>query len=355
MALWLVRGGRTGEHEQKFFDDSRIYLTWSGALQDVDLSNVKDYDEVKRIVAESYPTVSRGRVINHAGQILAFAASMKSGDWIVLPRKGKPAIAFGEVVGPYTYSPSEPSPYAHWRAVKWLNQDVPRSAFDQDLLFSFGAFMTVCQISRNDAEKRIRAMAQGGWSSAPTFVAPLGKSPAPSTEAAPEATVQPEDSVDLERLARDQIAKLITRRFKGHEMATLVEAVLKAQGYTTFKSPPGADKGVDILAAPGALGFGKPRICVQVKSQDAPVDTPTLNQLIGTMQNMHAEQGLLVAWGGWKSSVEREVANQFFRVRLWDQDALIEEILKHYDALDADLRVELPLKRIWTVAQDEED
>jgi len=163
------------------------------------------------------------------------------------------------------------------------------------------------------------------------------------------------NAIDLERLARDEIAKLIGRRFKGHELARLVEAVLKAQGYTTFQSPPGADKGVDILAAPGALGFGTPRICVQVKSQDSPVDTPTLNQLIGTMQNMQAQQGLLVAWGGWKTSVDREEASQFFRVRLWDQDALIEEILKNYDALNADLRAELPLKRIWTVAREEDD
>jgi restriction system protein len=53
--------------------------------------------------------------------------------------------------------------------------------------------------------------------------------------------------------------------------------------------------------------------------------------------------------------VDREVAGQFFRVGLWDQDVLIEEILKHYDALDADLRAELPLKRIWTVAREEKE
>ena len=29
---------------------------------------------------------------------------------------------------------------------------MPRTAFEQDLLHSFGAFMTVCNISRNDAE-----------------------------------------------------------------------------------------------------------------------------------------------------------------------------------------------------------
>ena len=110
--------------------------------------------------------------------------------------------------------------------------------------------------------------------------------------------------------------------------------ILKAQGYTTYVSPEGPDKGIDLLAAPGALGFGKPRICVQVKSQDTPVDRPTMDQLIGTMQNVQAEQGLLVSWGGYKSSVNREEASQFFRVRLWDRDDLIRQLLPNFDKLD---------------------
>ena len=133
-------------------------------------------------------------------------------------------------------------------------------------------------------------------------------------------------------------------------MARLVDGILKAQGYTTYVSPEGPDKGVDILAAQGALGFGEPRICVQIKSGDSPLDRPTLDQLIGTMQNVQAKQGLLVSWGGFKSSVDKEEANQFFRVRLWDQKDLIEQLLKHYDKLDADIRADLPLKQIWTVA-----
>ncbi|HJZ53954.1 MAG TPA: restriction endonuclease [Gemmataceae bacterium] len=137
-------------------------------------------------------------------------------------------------------------------------------------------------------------------------------------------------------------------------MARLVEAVLKAQGYTTYLSPPGADKGIDILAAPGPLGFGDPRLCVQVKSGDTPADLPTLNQLIGAMQNVHAQQGLLVSWGGFKASIDREVPAQFFRVRLWDQKSFLDELLAQYDKLDEDLRAELPLKRIWTVAAQDE-
>jgi restriction system protein len=61
-----------------------------------------------------------------------------------------------------------------------------------------------------------------------------------------------------------------------------------------------------------------------------PVDRTTFNQIVGTMQNILADQALLVSRGGFKSSVEREIASQFFRVRLWDQDALIKELLDNY-------------------------
>ena len=49
----------------------------------------------------------------------------------------------------------------HTRAVKWQRPDVPRTAFEQDLLYSFGAFMTVCNISRNDARTRVAAVLAG--------------------------------------------------------------------------------------------------------------------------------------------------------------------------------------------------
>jgi restriction system protein len=141
-------------------------LAVGSTMQQIDLSHAKDADGLKRIGTEAHPNEPRGRLARWAGQIGAFVFSMKPSDWVVMPRKTKPAIALGEITGPYTYTSSMDMPYRHSRTVKWLNLDVPRTAFDQDLLFSFGAFMTVCQISRNDAEKRIRAMGQTGWMSA---------------------------------------------------------------------------------------------------------------------------------------------------------------------------------------------
>lgn len=342
MSLWLFRAGGSGEYEKKFLDDKRVYITWESLRED--LSKPKDREAFLSLLQHSYPDEKHRALINYTSQLWPAVHEMKPGDWIVTPSKLKPAIHFAEIIGEYEYHPDAEEPFWHSRAVKWIATDVPRSNFDQDLLYSFGAFMTICHIERNDAEARVRAMAKAGWKT--TGIRP--------TKA--NGDQQPiDESVDLERLARDQIAKLIIQRFKGHGLARLVEAILKAQGYTTYLSPEGPDKGVDILAAPGPLGFGNPRLCVQVKSGDLPVDSPTLNQLIGSMQNVQADQGLLVSWGGFKSSIDKEIPAQFFRVRLWNQDTLIAELLANYDKLDEDLRAEIPLKRIWTITATEEE
>jgi restriction system protein len=176
--------------------------------------------------------------------------------------------------------------------------------------------------------------------------------PAASSNA--EAT-DANQEIDLEEAGRDQIAQLIAARFKGHGLTRLVEAILKAQGYTTYRSPEGADGGADILASAGPLGFGAPRLCVQVKSEDSPIDRPTVDKLLGAVSKFGAQEGLFVSWSGYKTNVQKEPAPSFFRVRLWTQNELLEPLFANYDRLDDDLKAELPLKRIWTVAaQDDE-
>ncbi len=348
MALWMMRTGRHGEHEDKFLQTNSAYLTW--ARLNHDLSKLQNRSELRQLLHQTYPDAPHGRLSNFTGQVWAFAKEMVKEDWLLVPSKKKAAIHVAEISGDYSYDSGAPDPFFHTRALKWITTDIPRSNFDQDLLHSVNAAMTVCKISRHEAERRIRAMAKNGWKSAAyvPLAAETGEDDSDEPQAASEI-------IDLEEQGRDAISQLIWRRFQGHNLSRLVEAVLKAQGYATHRSPAGPDKGIDILAAPEPLGFGQPRICVQVKSGDTPVDTMILNQLIGSMQNVHAEQGLLVSWGGFKSSVDKEIPAQFFRVRLWDQKALIDELLAHYDKLDADLRAELPLKRIWTVATEEEE
>lgn len=267
--------------------------------------------------------------------------------WNVIKAKSQPAIQIGEVLGEYRFEAAGPNPFFHWRPVKWIGEAIPRAHFGQDLLYSFGAFMTICRIQRNNAEARIASMRANGWK-------PESIKAATKSASAIKSDEEAEDS-NLEELARDQIAHLIAARFKGHGLTRLVDAILKAQGYTTYVSPEGADGGADILAGAGPLGFGLPRLCVEVKSGDAPIDRPAVDKLLGAVTKFSAQEGLFVSWSGFKSNVQKELVASFFRMRLWSQKELLEALFTQYDRLDDDIKAELPLKRIWTVAaQDEE-
>jgi restriction system protein len=73
------------------------------------------------------------------------------------------------------------------------------------------------------------------------------------------------------------------------------------------------------------------------------------------MTKFGAQEGLFVSWGGFKKNVQRELAPTFFRVRLWTQSELFEALFDNYEKLDAEIKAELPLKRIWTLALQDDD
>ena len=349
MAIWLVRAGSHGEYEVKFLQESRVYVTWSDL--DIDLSSLTDRPELVDAMTERYAEAKVKTITNWASQIWPFAHDMKIGDLIVMPLKTQRAIQIGEISGDYHFEPAGPSPFSHWRSVKWIGEAIPRANFGKDLLNSFGAFMTICRVQRNNAEARIEAMRANGWKAETINSVVKAKTQEVCVDISDDATQE----IDLEEAARDQIAQLIMARFKGHGLTRLVEAILKAQGYTTYRSPEGADGGADILAGAGPLGFGAPRLCVEVKSENSPIDRPTVDKLLGAVSKFGAQEGLFVSWSGFKTNVQKELAASFFRVRLWSQTELLEALFANYEQLDADLRAELPLKRIWTVAtQDEE-
>jgi restriction system protein len=344
MSVWLVRAGSHGEYEQKFLKDARFYLTWDKL--NIDLKKLSDRDALFTKMTEFYPDAKPKRLQNWVSQVWPFAHDIEKGNLVVLPMKSQPSIYVGEVTDAYHFEPKGPDPFFHWLSVKWVGEAIPRTHFSQDLLYSFGAFMTVCRIQRNNADARLEAMRNNGWKAEKTTAA---------IRDIPPSGNDVDEDTDLEDSGRDQIAKLIASRFKGHNLTRLVESILKAQGYTTYRSPEGADGGVDILAGSGPLGFGSPRLCVEVKSEDAPIDRPTVDKLLGAITKFGAQEGLFVAWGGFRSNVAKELAQSFFRLRLWTQKELLEQLFTHYDQLDEDLKAELPLKRIWTVAAQEDE
>jgi restriction system protein len=262
MALWLIRAGSQGEYERKFLDEERVHLTWDELVDD--LTKAKSREAVTEVMRGCLPNAGEGKLRNYVGQVWAFCKSIAPGDWVALPSKFSSTIHFGEITGPFAFDAKAETPFKHYRTCKWIERDLPRGRFDQDLLYSLGAFLTICRITRNDAEARIRAIASNGWVSSKTGTAPVKPANTKAKlEEQREEDVPTEEggAVDLEQLARYSIARMIDARFKGHGLALLVESILLAQGYSTHRSPVGADHGVDILAGTGPMGFGSPRIC----------------------------------------------------------------------------------------------
>lgn len=332
MSLWLVRAGRYGEQEQGALEYSVATIGWKDLP---DLSKIKSREELAEIYAKVYPDRKKMKAAIQVGQIWRFIHEIQKGDLVALPLKTQSAIVIGIVEGDYEYKELTNN-IKHIRRVKWL-KTIPRSSFDQDILYSLGAFMTVCQIERNDAENRVKKILEKGE----------------ITEVSVKTEIV-EEIIDIEEYAKDQIVKHIGVKFKGHNLARLVDAILRAQGYITKQSPPGPDGGVDILAAAGPLGFDRPRVCVQVKSSSSSVDVKVIRELQGVMSKVRAEHGLLVSWGGFTNQAQQEARDAFFSIRLWDQGALLEEIFKYYDKFDDELKAELPLKRMWGLVVEEE-
>ena len=340
MSIWLFRAGKNGEYESKFLNDNRVYLTWDDL--DINLNTIKSKEELYKILVSHYDLEKEKTAINWASQIWPIAHRMKINDWVVLPSKINRTIHFGKIVSDYIFDKSLGSPYYHYRDIEWFAMDIPRDRFDQDILYSLGAFMTVCRIHKNNAEYRIKKMCENNWNT--------------SKEKTVDEVVDENDNtvaVDLNEYIFDRISERIIQRFKGHKMEELIEEILKAKGFTTYRSPEGADYGIDLLASSDTLGFGSPRICVQIKTSDTPVDRPTLDQLIGTMSNFNADFGLLVSWSGFKTSVIKEIPKQFFKVRLWDSQKIIEEIFNNYEKLSDNIKTEIPLKRVWMLNTEE--
>jgi restriction system protein len=330
--IWGIHGGATGDADSLFLQHNVVAIGWS---EMGDPGNLKaDREAFKSAVIAAYPGIKPGAIPNYAGQVFRFVHEMKIGDLVVYPSKRDRHVHIARVQGEYRYDPALSAAYPNQRSVKWLC-DVSRTNFSQGALYEIGSAMSFFQV-KNYADEFRQAIE--------------GKiAPRPIIQ---DETVAP---VDLEDAGQDQIAKLISAKFKGHGLARLVGAILKAQGYTIYLSPAGPDSGIDILAGAGKLGFDKPSLCVQVKSGDTPVESRALNELRGAMQSVNASEGLFVSWGGFKPTVHKQALPTFFSVRLWTQKELLENLFSSYDRLDEDLKAELPLKRIWTVATEEEE
>ena len=336
--LWIVRAGKQGDRELAAIEQGRLL---PGFLDVGDLRRFPDRDAILEHLAEVMPDGGRNRLRNFAAQLNQFAHTIQVGDLVVMPRKLTDGVAIGQVTGDYTFNGEDP--YKHSRPVSWSEESVPRDRFKQDLRHSLGAFMTICEVKRNAALDRVREVLETGTDPGSL----LGKQGLTPAQTADETGDAEDYEVDIEETANQQIVSLIKSEFAGHALADLVAEILRVEGYTTSVSEPGPDQGVDILAAGGTLGLGEDRICVQVKSGDGAANHDVVLRLIGSVSNTQAQTSLLVSIGGVNAAAQKELDNNFFKLRLWQMPDLLKALFRSYENLSDGTRAKLPLKQIW--------
>ena len=91
----------------------------------------------------------------------------------------------------------------------------------------------------------------------------------------------------------------------------------------------GPDGGVDVVAGQGDMGFGHPRLCVQVKSGQAlPYRTADYNRLQGNVGGYRRRPRSISKLGDFtRSEVRNENERSFFQIRLWGPNELVDRLL----------------------------
>ncbi|MGO1320288.1 MAG: restriction endonuclease [Galactobacter sp.] len=369
---WLVRGGKYGESDAWMLDNGVAAIDFNAVGS---LVGAKSRDDVLQLVVAGNPEESPGSCRNWAAQLWAFAGRIEVGDLVVLPQKATRQLHIGRVTGDYTYVEDGPDYAHHRRAVEWIRTEIPRPVFEQDLLYSFGAFSTVCEVSRNDAAYRIRVVAaqEGAKDPGPRDDARsrdeskrnAARKPNKAAGVAASSGIRDDhgaqddddlqtDAPDLSTLISDRVTNRILTRFKGDKLEQLVAAVLEAMGMVITQAPkPGTDGGVDILAGHGLFGMDSPRLVVQVKSETTAVGDPVVNALHGAITREQADQGLLVALGGVNSNARQNLRGHRFTIAVWDEAKLLDAIYATYESLPAAIRADLPLQQRWVLIDDE--
>jgi restriction system protein len=132
-----------------------------------------------------------------------------------------------------------------------------------------------------------------------------------------------------------------------YDFQTLVADLLAAMDYhVAWISPPGKDRGIDIVAYTDPLGTSAPRIKVQVKRKDQPISVEGLRAFMSILGS--DDVGIFVSSSGFTSDAKEEARTQERRkITLLDLEQFYDLWILYYDKLTQDARQRLPLKPVY--------
>jgi len=138
-----------------------------------------------------------------------------------------------------------------------------------------------------------------------------------------------------------------------YDFQELFAGLLRGMGYyVEWVSPPGPDKGIDVIAHVDPLGVKGPRIKAQVKRRSDKVSVDGIRAFMALLAD--SDVGIFVSTGGFTREAEDEARRQEKRrIMLLDLKRLFDLWIEHYDHIPETQRRLLPLRRVHYLAPEE--
>lgn len=325
----MVRAGGGGSYVEEFLADNFVALGWK--VPPVLASESDASVEVK--FAKAFPLAKLGSRRVWASQVKRFVREVAVGDAVMTYDPERRLYFTGRVVSAVEWREHS---LPCFRRVEWTHQ-VERDTLTLEARNSLGSIATFfCPTVRKELTEK---------------AVPIGSSTEPASLPQSAPSVSPVVIEDEHELLEDFEARSL--EFIGDRLARLdwkqfqniVAAILRAMGYKTRVAGDGPDRGVDIFASPNGLGLQEPRVFVEVKHRKGQIGAPEIRSFLGGRKG--GDRCLYVSSGGFTKDAKYEGDRSNIPLSLIDLVELRQLLLDHYDALDAEGRALIPLKRVY--------
>ncbi len=340
---WMIRG-EGGRLYDIFREQSIVAIGWHEIAGEISPAMTKK--DIAKLYQQKFPELKKGTVIAAASQVWRFMNEVKVGDQVVTYSPDNRTYLLGEVLSAAAYQPERASvDLVLVRSVKWLSAEVNRDQLTQRTKNSLGSILTVFVIPDTGAAE-LNAAAAKPSDAAAAFVQETAELEEDEELEAP-SNVSLDPLAGVESLAVERIKDLVAR-LSWDDMQELVAGILRAMGYKTLISPPGPDRGKDIVASPDGFGFEHPRIVVEVKHRSGQIDSKAIRSFLGGRHQ--DDRGLFVSSGGFTKDAYYEADRAAVPLTLWTMDTVVRVLIEHYDGTDAETKRLVPLKRLYIPA-----
>ena len=319
--MWMVRAGKDAFLINGFKEQNKVAIGWNLG----DLTN-KSSEDIKSLVNEIYKNNSKQQNSKIYSQEIRFRFDIKEGDYVLSYDPSTRNYLIGKISSDYYFSEKFIEEYTDIRDVKWLGE-VPRDKLKVSTKNTLGAISTLFNINET-AKKDILNVFENKESS-------------DEEEEEDDISVLMDEIVDKSKeFIKDKVNSL-----DWDEMQELVAGLLRAMGYKTIVSPPGSDRGKDIIASPDGLGLEDPVIYVEVKHRNQSMSSSDIRSFKGALKKNN--KGIYVSTGGFTTDAKYEAERSEIPIILMDLDNLVKLIIQYYDNFDSDARSLIPLKKFY--------